>query len=61
MFPKADGVAAMLDAGLYERQALLQPAENTYPLVVRMETITAKGEAAGHSLQVLSSLMEAHE
>ena len=58
MFPKADGVAAMLDAGLYDRQMLLQPPEGTFPLVVRMETITAKGEAEGHALQVGSSWPE---
>ena len=52
MFPRADGVAAMLDASLYDRQALLSPPENTYPLVVRLETITPKGEAEGHTLQV---------
>ena len=53
MFPKSDGVTAIMDISQYERELLLTPPENTFPLAVRMETITASGEAEGHSLQVL--------
>ena len=53
-FPKADGAAAIIDTSLYEA-AMLMPGPNTagpYPLVVRLETITSKGLADGHTLQV---------
>lgn len=52
MFPKADGATVLFDLSLYERELLLAPPDNTYPLAVRMETITAAGEAEGHTLQV---------
>ena len=52
MFPKADGVSVLLDVSQYEREALLTPGADTYPLAVRMETITPKGEAEGRTLQV---------
>ena len=53
-FPKADGAAAILDTSLYE-STLLTPGPSSpgpFPLVVRLETITAKGLADGHTLQV---------
>ena len=57
-FPKADGAACIIDTSLYE-PGMLMPGHGTsgpYPLVVRLETITPKGLADGHTLQVLSSL-----
>lgn len=42
----------MLDVALYEEQQLTTADGDTYPLVIRMETITDKGKADGHTLQV---------
>ena len=53
-FPKADGAACIIDTSLYEA-SMLMPGPNAagpYPLVVRLETITAKGISDGHTLQV---------
>ena len=58
-FPKADGAAAIIDTSLYDA-GTLTPGPNTagpYPLVVRLETVTAKGLADGHTLQVCQHLI----
>lgn len=51
-FPKDGAAHAVLDVGLYEDRELTSADGETYPLVVRMETITEKGKADGHTLQV---------
>ena len=37
--------------GAYEERALTAPQHDTWPLVIRMETISDKGRAESHSLQ----------
>ena len=53
-FPKADGATPIIDTALYEPASLTPGphASGPYPLVVRLETITPKGLADGHTLQV---------
>lgn len=59
-FPKADGAAAIVDTSLYDAHMLTPgPASaGPYPLAVRLETITAKGLADGHTLQVIALPMQ---
>ncbi|KAK9788571.1 hypothetical protein WJX73_002760 [Symbiochloris irregularis] len=54
-FPKADGAAAIIDTSLYDSASLTPglSSQGPFPLVVRLETITAKGLADGHTLQEL--------
>ncbi|KAK9905555.1 hypothetical protein WJX75_002064 [Coccomyxa subellipsoidea] len=52
-FPKDGSAHAVLDVALYEEQELTTADGDTYPLVIRMETITDKGKADGHTLQEL--------
>ena len=42
----------MIDLGLYEEQQLLRHEKDTFPLVIRLETVTEKGVKDGHTLQV---------
>ena len=51
-FPEDSSAHAVLDVALYEEQELTTADGDTYPLVIRMETITDKGKADGHTLQV---------
>lgn len=45
-------VAHALDLSLYEEAALLRHDKDTFPLVIRLETVTDKGLKDGHTLQV---------
>ncbi|PRW34052.1 putative E3 ubiquitin- ligase LOG2 isoform B [Chlorella sorokiniana] len=50
----ADGAAQhVIDMSLYEEAQLLTSSRDTFPLVVRLETVTDKGKREGHTLQDL--------
>ncbi|KAK9824223.1 hypothetical protein WJX72_008630 [[Myrmecia] bisecta] len=51
--PSADVSHAVLDLSRYDWAELSKANGDTYPLVVRLETITEKGLADGHTLQEL--------
>ncbi|KAK9823998.1 hypothetical protein WJX72_006880 [[Myrmecia] bisecta] len=51
--PSADVSHAVLDLSRYDWAELSKANGDTYPLVVRLETITEKGLAEGHTLQEL--------
>jgi hypothetical protein len=38
--------------GLYEERQLTSADKDTFPLVIRLETVNDKGRAEAHSLQV---------
>ena len=41
----------MIDVAAYEERQLTAAQTDTWPLVIRMETISDKGRAEAHSLQ----------
>lgn len=43
----------MIDLSLYEERQLLAAGRDTYPLAIRLETVTDKGRREGHTLQEL--------
>ena len=52
--PSTEGAQHVVDLGLYVEGALLAPGgRDSYPLVVRLETVTDKGRREGHTLQEL--------
>ena len=53
-FPKAtgEGAQAIIDLRQLNEHKLSAPDGDTYPLVIRLETITENGIAEGHTLQV---------
>ena len=51
-FPKAGAPEAVIDTGAHEERALTGAERDTYALVIRMETVTDKGRAEAHTLQV---------
>lgn len=48
-----EGAQHVIDLSLYGEQELLAAGRDTYPLVVRLETVTDKGKREGHTLQEL--------
>lgn len=48
-----EGAQHVIDMGLYEESQLLTAGRDTFPLVVRLETVTDKGRREGHTLQEL--------
>ncbi|KAL4425328.1 hypothetical protein ABPG75_009344 [Micractinium tetrahymenae] len=50
----AEGAQHVVDLSLYEEAQLLEAGRDTFPLVVRLETVTDKGRREGHTLQELS-------
>lgn len=55
-FPKAGAPEAVIDTGAYEERQLTAADKDTYPLVIRMETVTDKGRSDAHTLQVRALL-----
>lgn len=43
----------MIDMGLYEEAQMFSTGRDTFPLVVRLETVTEKGKREGHTLHEL--------
>ena len=63
VYPAANAPEAqqtIIDVSQYEEQQLMQAADNTYPLVFRLETISEKGAADRHTLQVCMRSMQSH-
>lgn len=53
-YPPPGAAAAVIDLDRYDERQLMSQSSGAYPLTVRMETVTEKGLAEGHSLQVAS-------
>ena len=53
-YPPPGAAAAVIDLDRYDERQLMSQSSGAYPLIVRMETVTEKGLAEGHSLQVMS-------
>ena len=53
-YPPPGAAAAVIDLDRYDERQLMSQSSGAYPLIVRMETVTEKGLAEGHSLQVAS-------
>ena len=51
-YPPPGTAAAVIDLDRYDERQLMAQSSGAYPLIVRMETVTEKGLAEGHSLQV---------
>ncbi len=51
-YPPAGATAAVVELDRYDERQLLAPEGGAFPLIVRMETVTEKGLADGHTLQV---------
>ncbi|EFN57168.1 hypothetical protein CHLNCDRAFT_143545 [Chlorella variabilis] len=49
-----EGAQHVIDMGLYDEAALFAAGRDTFPLVVRLETVTDKGRREGRTLQELS-------
>lgn len=59
-FPKPGAEAAhqhVIDLGRHPEVSLMAVDGNTFPLVIRLETVTERGAKEGHTLQVNSSLL----
>ncbi|KAK9828418.1 hypothetical protein WJX81_006069 [Elliptochloris bilobata] len=52
-YPPPGAAAAVVDLDCYDERQLIAPDGGAFPLIVRMETVTEKGLAEGHSLQEL--------
>ncbi len=50
-YPPAGATAAVVELDRYDERQLLAPEGGAFPLIVRMETVTEKGLADGHTLQ----------
>lgn len=48
-----EGAQHVIDMGLYDEAALFAAGRDTFPLVVRLETVTDKGRREGRTLQEL--------
>lgn len=54
-FPNAGAEGAhqhVVDLGRHSEASFMSPEGNTFPLVIRLETVTERGAKEGHSLQV---------
>lgn len=51
-YPPPGAAEAVIDVGLYEERQLTSADKDTFPLVIRLETVNDKGRAEAHSLQV---------
>ena len=51
-FPKAGCEAPVIDLSLYDDKAMTHVEGDTYPLAIRLETVTENGLQQGHSLAV---------
>jgi hypothetical protein len=59
-FPKPGAEAAhqhTIDLKLHPEASLMAAQGHTFPLIIRLETITEDGAKAGHSLQVSTVIL----
>lgn len=57
-FPKPGAEAAhqhVIDLGRHPEASLMAAEGNTFPLIIRLETVTERGAKEGHTLQVKTS------
>ena len=63
-FPKPGAEVAhqhVVDLGQHDEAALMAAEGNTFPLIIRLETVTERGLKEGHSLQVSTGAAGCHE